>query len=119
MAKTKHNLLATADAYVREIARDYPDRAAFAKEQTFDAADVKLNHLYNDDVDICFVFEVEKTAVEIYCNWKRKVVTGFVHCDNELNARRIIEDYFDLNIHDTDEPSNGVVYFECAEKEMA
>lgn len=119
MAKTKHNLLAKADAYVREIARDYPDRAAFAKAQTFDDADVKLKHLYNDDVDICFVFEVEKTGVEIYCNWRRKVVTGFVHCDNELNARRIIEDYFDLVVEDATERGNGVVYFECAEKEMA
>ena len=119
MAKTKHNLLATADAYVREIVRDYPDRASFAKEQWFDDTNVKLTHLYNDDVDICFVFEVEQTTVEIYCNWRRKVATGFVHCDNKLNARRIMEDYFDFVIEDAEESGNGVVYFECAEKEMA
>lgn len=117
MAKTKHNLLATADAYVRQIAHEYQPRAAFAFEQTFDDAKVKLKHLYSDDVDICFVFEVEATTVEIYCNYGRTVATGFVHCDNELNALRLLEDYFDFVIEDADERGSGVVYFECAETE--
>jgi hypothetical protein len=118
MAKTKHNLLATADAHVQQIAQEYPDRADFAREQTFDDADVKLMHLYNDDVDICFVFEVEQTTVEIYCNWGRKVATGYVHCDKELDAQRIMEDYFDFVIEDAEESGKGFVYFECAEKEI-
>lgn len=117
MAKTKHNLLATADAYVRQVAHEYGPRAAFAFEQTFDDADVKLKHLYNDDVDICFVFEVEGTSVEIYCNHGRKVITGYVHCDNELNALRLLEDYFDLVIADAEDPRNGVVYFTGARTE--
>lgn len=100
MELKKHNLLSKADPYVRQVAKEYLPRPKFAFEQHLSDA-VALKHLYSDDVDICFVFEVDGTTVEIYSNYGNPVETGFVHGTDADEAASILEDHFGITVAET------------------
>lgn len=106
----KHNLLNGADDYVQEIAHGYLPRAPFAFEQTLSDS-VKLKSLYTDDVDLCFVFEVEGMDVDVYCNYGRATVCGHVYnTGDSATAARVLREHFALVATDLDEDGDCVYY---------
>ncbi len=115
MSKTKHNLLATADAYVQQIAREYRPRNQFAFEQQLSDA-VVVKSIYSDDVDICFSFEVDAKGVDVYCNLNNASATGYVYNSTEGDAAELLKTHFGLVV-DYADGEGGTVYFAAMQQE--
>ena len=109
----KHNLLKTADAYVQQIANDYLPRAQFAFEQTLSDS-VKLKTLYTDDVDLCFVFDVDGVTVDVYCNYGSNSVSGYVYAKEAAIANRVLRDHFALKVTAMEYQGSDSVYYRAA-----
>ena len=117
MQLNKHNLLDTVDPYIKQVAHEYGPRNAFAFEQHLSDA-VKVVAIYNDDVDICFHFEVEGRYVDIYCNYKNPCVTGNVQAHTEAEATELLKTHFGLVITEADVEGNGFWYEAKLEEEV-
>ena len=89
-----HNLLATkqVDSYVLEIATDWTERNKFAYSQTLDDS-VTLECAYNDDVDVCFEFNVSNNAlfnsVSIYANCRDERLSININASKKFTKKQV------------------------------
>jgi hypothetical protein len=105
-----YNLLARADKYVQQVAKEYLPRPQFAFEQTLSDS-VKLKFVYNDDADICFVFDVEDVTVDVYCNYLSDSVKGYVYAQDAAKAARVLREHFAVEAKVVNDESNSFYYY--------
>jgi hypothetical protein len=84
------------DPYLHTLLAEFKARHKFAKKYVYNSTDyaqLQLETVYNDDVDLCFVFDVVNNNViqqfDVYANYNSKVLCGNIYKRTTDNKQQL------------------------------
>ena len=98
-----------ANAYTKQIATQYTPRAPFAYTQQL-SDDVVCKTVYTDDVDVCFVFTLHNSDIEVdvYCNYNCTYCVGYVYGTESTEvAAQVLAKHFNLQVRSAQIAQHG------------